>query len=167
MSNFYKVNFKKLAVMLLPTFLRQRKMIAWLKVLVTPLQELYEDFLQKRRYDLYRLNHTGQVFSLRKVLNDEFDNELRRIKIVDAPEMEPQYIYTEAEQQPVYLEDPLYLYQDENYAYTGVDFIVLIPFEVWNIQKTEVQIGEYRFYKIEALVDFFRLASKKYTIQIL
>ncbi len=61
----------------------------------------------------------------------------------------------------------MYLHDDSVYADTGVDFLVLLPFEVWNAHREEVGIGQFRFYKIEALVDFYRLAGKRYKIDLL
>lgn len=167
---WYHIDFDKLVGLLLPTFLRKRKMIAWLGAWVAPLKSLHYKFYQKRNAlngDLYRLAHNGQVCYLRKVLNDNFDNEKRRIRIIDANQYESQYIYTEGEQKPHHL-GTIYLYRNADYADTGVDFIVKIPLEIWLGEKTETsQIGEYRFYKIEAFIDFYRLAGKRYIIELL
>lgn len=166
MYKVFEVDFNRLAVLLLPTRLRQSKMIAWVKVLVSPIVSLHYNFRQKRNEDLYKLAHNGQVCYLRKALNDKFDPIERRIKITDGSRFTPQYIYTEAEQKPKYL-GTMYLRDNSVYADTGVDFMVLLPFDVWNNQKTEIAIGEYRFYDVEALVDFYRLASKRYKIGLI
>ncbi len=167
MSNkVYDIDVKKLSVLLLPTFLRKPKMVAWLHSLVTPLVSLHYVFMQKRAADLYNLNHNGQVCYLRGALNDAFDVELRRIQITDGNRYKRQYIYTEGENKPKYL-GTMYLHDDSVYGDTGVDFMVLLPFDVWNEHRTEVGIGQFRFYKIEALVDFYRLAGKRYKIDLL
>ncbi len=166
MYKIFDINFSKWAILLLPTALRQSRMIAWVKVLVSPIAKLHYDFVQKRKKDIYRLSHNGQVCYLRKALNDKFDKKKRRIKITDGNRYKPQYIYTEAEKKPKYL-GTMYLRQDSDYADTGVDFLVLLPLDVWNSYKTEIAIGEYRHYPIEALVDYYRLASKRYKIQVL
>lgn len=164
MSKIFDINFNRWAILLLPTTLRQSKMIAWLKVLVSPLVSLHYKFIQKRRDDLYKLQHNGQVCYLRKVLNDEFDPIKRRIKITDGNRYTPQYIYTEAEQKTKFL-GTMFLRDKSTYGDTGVDFLVLVPLDVWNTNKTEIRIGEYRFYDIEAIIDFYRLASKRYKIE--
>lgn len=166
MYKVFEVDFNRLAVLLLPTRLRQSRMIAWVKVLVSPIVSLHYKFQQKRANDLYKLAHNGQVCYLRKALNDEFDPIERRIKITDGNRYTPQYIYTEAEQKPKYL-GTMYLRDNSVYGDTGVDFMVLLPFDVWNTQKTEITIGEYRFYDVEALVNFYRLASKRYKIELI
>lgn len=165
MYKVFEIDINRLAVQLLPTRWRQSKMIAWVKSLVAPIMSLHYQFQQKRAEDLYKLAHNGQVCYLRKVLNDKFDPIERRIQITGGNRYEPQYIYTEAEQQPVHL-GTMYLRDESVYEDTGVDFLVLMPFDVWNIQKTEIRIGEYRFYEVEAIVNFYRLASKRYKIQI-
>lgn len=163
MSKIFEIDLNKWVVLLLPTTLRQSKMIAWLKVLVSPIVSLHYKFIQKRNEDLYKLSHNGQVCYLRKALNDAFDPTQRRIKISDGNRYKSQYIYTEGERKPKFL-GTMYLRDNSVYDDTGVDFLVLLPLDIWNSYKTEIAIGEYRFYDIEALVDFYRLASKRYKI---
>lgn len=164
MSSIQNINFNRLAGLLLPTSLRKSKLVAWLKVLVSPIDTLHYNFRQKRAKDLYNLAHNGQVCYLRKVLNDSFDPTLRRIQITDGNRFTPQYIYTEAEQKDKYL-GAMYLRDDSVFADTGVDFLVLVPLEVWNTYKTEISISTYRFYDIESIIDYYKLASKRYKIE--
>ncbi len=152
MSNkVYDIDVKKLSVLLLPTFLRKAKMVAWLHCLVAPLVSLHYAFMQKREADLYNLNHNGQVCYLRGALNDAFDVEQRRIKITDGNTFRRQYIYTRGEQKPKYL-GKIYLHERGDYSDTNVDFIVEVPREI------------YRENEMKALIDFYRLASKRYKI---
>lgn len=162
----FELDIKKLSILLLPTFYRKTRIVAWLYALVTPLVSLYYRFTQKRNDDLYKLRHNGQVCYLRAALNDAFDADLRRIEIADGNRYKRQYIYTEAEQKPCSL-GTMYLRDSSVYGDTGVDFLVLIPQEVWDAEKTEVATDECRFYEIEGLVDYYRLASKRYKIQLL
>ena len=166
----YNIDFDKLIGLLTPTILRKAEILAFLRALVTPLKRIHYDFSQKRNTrngDLYRLKHNGQVCYLRKMLNDNFDSGQRRIKIIDGNLFKAKYIYTEAEQKPVYL-GVMHLNRNVDYAETGVDFIVKIPLEVWHAHKTETsQIGEPRFYAIEAFIDFYKLAGKRYIIELL
>ena len=141
-------------------------MMSWLQVLIAPIKSLHYNFIVKRDLDNYKLKHNGQVCYLRSALNDAFDPSDRRIKITDGNRFTPQYIYTEAEEKPTYLGE-MYLRDDSVYEDTGVDFIVLLPLEVWNDYKTQIRIGEYRFYDIESVIDFYRLASKRYKIEFI
>lgn len=93
----YNVDYNKLVILLLPTFLRKPKLIAFLRALITPLSNLHYQFLQHQRDDHYKLDHNWQVCYLEKVLNDRFDVSVKRIRIIEGEKYERQYIYTEGE----------------------------------------------------------------------
>ena len=153
---WYNVDVRKLAVQLLPTFLRGAVMQAYLKALVKPIDDIHYQFIQKRKENLYIMVHNGQKCYLRAVLNDRFDNELRRIEIDDGNLYDAEYIYTDAEidSNPFlakYLD--LVLYQDGNLSDTAVDFHVRVPSDIF-----------YNEYEMKYLIDFYKLASKRYKI---
>ncbi len=150
---WYNLDINKLTILLTPTFLRKERFLAWLRVLHFPLIEIVDKFNFNRNENLYNLAHNGQVCYLRVVLNDRFDPIQRRIKIADGNRYQRQYIYTRGEQKPKYL-GKIYLYDRADYGDTGVDFIVLIPRGLI-----------YNEYEMKALVDFYKLASKRYKIQ--
>lgn len=154
MSATYNFNIDKLLVLLTPTFLRKRKLVAWLRTLAMPLNKLLDDFKVHRERDLYNLTHNSQVCYLRKALNDEFDPQLRRIKIEDGTRNIRRYIYQRNVNRPLYL-GRMFLYLRGNYIDGGVDFVVVLP-----------QGLEYDRYKLEALVNFYKLAGKRWTIEI-
>ena len=141
----YNLNIDKLLVMLTPTFLRKPKLVAWLRTLATPLHKLLYEFQQARQADLYNLAHNSQVCYLRKALNDEFDDEQRRIRIEDGKQKQRLYIYPRSANKP--------LYQRGDYIDGGVDFIVVLPKDL-----------TYDKYKLEALVNFYKLAGKRWQI---
>ena len=128
-------------------------MLAWLRALHFPLIKVVDDFNFNRNQNLYNLAHNGQVCYLRKVLNDRFDIAQRRIKIIDGNQYKREYIYTDGEQKPKFL-GTIYLRDDADYSDTGVDFVVLIPAGL-----------NYNDYEMRALIDFYKLASKRYKIQ--
>lgn len=154
MSAMYNFNIDKLLVLLTPTFLRKRKLVAWLRTLAMPLNKLLDDFKAHRERDLYNLTHNSQVCYLRKALNDEFDPQLRRIKIEDGTRNIRRYIYQRNVNRPLYL-GRMFLYLRGNYIDGGVDFVVVLPRDL-----------EYDKYKLEALVNFYKLAGKRWTIRI-
>jgi len=154
MSAMYNFNIDKLLVLLTPTFLRKRKLVAWLRTLAMPLNKLLDDFKVHRERDLYNLTHNSQVCYLRKALNDEFDPQLRRIKIEDGTRNIRRYIYQRNVNRPLYL-GRMFLYLRGNYIDGGVDFVVVLPRGL-----------EYDKYKLEALVNFYKLAGKRWTIRI-
>jgi hypothetical protein len=154
MSAMYNFNIDKLLVLLTPTFLRKRKLVAWLRTLAMPLNKLLDDFKVHRERDLYNLTHNSQVCYLRKALNDEFDPQLKRIKIEDGTRNIRRYIYQRNINRPLYL-GRMFLYLRGNYIDGGVDFVVVLPRGL-----------EYDKYKLEALVNFYKLAGKRWTIRI-
>ena len=148
----YNLNIDKLLVLLTPTFLRKPKVVAWLRALAIPLHKLLYEFQQARESDLYNLAHNSQVCYLRKALNDEFDSLLRRFHIEDGKQNARLYIYPRSSNKPLYL-GKVYLYQRGDYIDGGVDFIIVLP-----------QGLEYDRYKLEALVNFYKLAGKRWEI---
>lgn len=150
---WYRLNINKLVELLTPTFLRKEKLLAWLRALHSPLVKVVDDFNFNRNQSLYNLAHNGQVCYLRKALNDRFDVSERRIKITDGNKYNRQYIYTQGEQKPKYL-GTIYLRDDADYDDTGIDFIVEVPQDL-----------NYNGYEMEAVIHFYKLASKRYKIQ--
>ena len=150
---WYKINFDKLVVMLLPTFLRKPRMIAFITLFSAELTKLYNNWLVKKNEDEKWLYHNSQVCKLRKILNDEFDDLQRRIQITDGQLYERKYVYTLGEKKPVY--GKVFLRQNSDYADSGIDFYIIIPKEL-NIVQNQ--------YKLEALVNRYRLASKRFKI---
>ncbi|MEB3005768.1 hypothetical protein [Capnocytophaga sp. G2] len=150
----YNINIDKLTVLLTPISLRKKRLVAWLRILAMPLNKLLDDFKRERRKDLYNLTHNSQVCYLRKILNDEFDSTKRRIKIEDGKRNIRRYIYQRNANRPLYL-GRVFLYQRGEYIDGGVDFVVVLP-----------QGLEYDRYKLEALINFYKLAGKRWTIRI-
>ena len=150
----YNLNIDKLLVLLTPTFLRKPKLVAWLRMLATPLHKVLYEFQRACQADLYNLAHNSQVCYLRKALNDEFDDEQRRIRIEDGRQKQRLYIYPRSANKPLYLGE-IFLYQRGDYIDGGVDFIVVLPKDL-----------TYDKYKLEALVNFYKLAGKRWTIEI-
>lgn len=152
---WYKVDINKLVILLIPTFLRKPVFIAWLQALATPIATLHQQWYNRRLDNLYRLDHNGQVCFLRAALNDAFDADFRRIKITNGNKYQRKYIYTNAEQKNKYL-GINYLLQVGDYADTGADFRVVIPqdFDLVNNR-----------YQLKAMIDFYKLAGKRYNIE--
>ena len=149
------IDFNKLILWLLPNFLRKPKTYAWLQTLCSPAVRLYGLFQAKRDANLYKLVHSSQVFSLQKVLNDRFDAAQRRIYITDSFAKDRLFIYTRAEDKPKHL-GTLPLHNRSDYGDTGVDFIVWVPYAV--------PLTASSTYELKSLVDFYKLASKRYTL---
>jgi len=153
---WYKVDWGKFVIMMLPTFLRKVKLVVFLQAMIIPVAQIHYWWGLKREDNLYKMNHTGQVCRLRKVLNDKVDPELRRITITDGNSFPRKYIYTPAEHKPKFL-GKLFIYSNEDYTGSGSDFVVNIPAGL-----TQNQLD-----KVKAFADFYKMAGKRYRIAIL
>lgn len=150
---WFDIDYKTLVGHLLPTFLRTRRHASWIYSLLTPLMQVYNSWKRHRQNNIYKLQHNGQVCYLRKALNDEFDPAQRRIIISDGGLYSEQYVYTHAENHPKYLGE-MYLRPSSDYEDSGSDFIVHVPKGLVFDQ-----------YNMKALIDFYKLASKRYKIE--
>lgn len=149
---WFNVNWKKLAILLTPTLLRSELIKACIELLMEGINDVHYNWLQFRKSNIYMLAHNSQVCYLRASLNDRFDNELRRIVLIDGNKYQRKYIYTDQEQKPKFL-GTIFIHGDEDYQDTGVDFIVQVPTDIiFNINE------------MKGLIDFFKLASKRYKI---
>lgn len=166
----FNIDFTKLIILWLPTFLRTPVLIAFGVVLITPLISLYIGFLNARRQNLIRMSVTTQKFSMQKRLNDAFDQVDRRIRIIKAVQYSGLFLYTDAEidpNSPDHFSDninnkmkwlngdekPIYL-RTESELYSEYDFIVTVP----NIGINENQL--------RAEIEYYMLQSKNYRIEI-
>lgn len=100
---WFDINYNVFGVQNLPNKWRDVSSIQFLKVILRPLNDLYDKWYNWRIDNLYKLEHTGQVCYLRGSLNDKFDRVERRIYIGDGLLFDTQYIFTEAEEQDVWL----------------------------------------------------------------
>ncbi|MBR1839347.1 MAG: hypothetical protein IJ782_01985 [Prevotella sp.] len=159
----YDVEYKKLAVLLLPICLRQRTLIALLSVLVTPVQWLSERFAEYRAMKDMRLKHNGQVCYLRGILNDQFDPVARRIRVTDNESQHAAVIILRRLLHPVLRIDgrgkagykALRIYRRGWEATGAVGFVVEIP------QELRGTINEQ---ELQAVVNTYKLAGTRYFI---
>lgn len=79
MKNYYNISFARLAVIHLASRIRNSVMIAFVMVLMKPLEDLQFQFLDY----VHSVNTTvnSQVCYMRGMLNDEFDYHERRILV--------------------------------------------------------------------------------------
>lgn len=66
MNKYTVLKWEKLLLWLIPPILRKKTHATWLNVLLSPLKSLYDK-------TLYKMQHTGQVIYLEKVLNETFN----------------------------------------------------------------------------------------------
>lgn len=152
---WFRVAIDKLVAALLPTLLRKPRLMAWLGALLYPVEKRHRSWLQMRADNLYKLEHTGQVGALTQALNDRLDPVLRRIYIAGS-QHEHVYLYMPAEKKPTYL-GGCFLYRKVDYADSGADFIVYVPQGIF----------QQKWFALTALIDFYKVASKRYKITVL
>jgi hypothetical protein len=160
----YIIDFASLAKLLLPPFLRQAKMLSWLRALVKPIQSLNIRFNALMSRIRYRMRFNGQVMYLKHILNDFYDPVLRRIYLGDGNVLGlPEYIYNRVELRPKYLRNRSegiavpYLRNRMEYD-MAVDFIVWVPNALLSADPELAR-------KIRALVNHYRLSGRRFRVQ--
>lgn len=160
--SLYELKIKRLALLLLPTAYRKPILAALAQNLVQGVNVLYGDFMRWRQDKQYRLSHNGQVCYLRAVLNDTFDPVERRILVEDqwSASLQGQRIFMrEAERFvliPARSTGMAFILNRRGFGgVNGYDFWITVPMELRG------QINEAR---LNAIVDTYKLASKRWTI---
>lgn len=158
---WYKIDWNIFALEQIPIVLRKPWFSALAQIVLKPLNSLYYTWYNWRIDNIYKLEHTGQICYLRGSLNDKFDPVERRIYIGDGLLFDTQYIFTEAEEQDVWLdtddeEETIWLRTESETADTGLDFIVYVPETIFNTQIDG----------LKAHIEFYRAGGKRYSILI-
>ena len=160
-SKLYDVNFKRLALLLLPTFRRRPLLAALAYAAVSPLQWLHTRFMLWRSDTDYRLLHNGQVCRLRGLLNDLFDPVDRRITVTEEVSNVGDIVLHRREVQravrlPARGSGRMVVLNRRGYGgVSGYDFWVNIPVALLDEIDTD---------RVRAVVDSYKLASKRYQI---
>ena len=163
-SKLYDVNFKRLALLLLPTFRRRPLLAALAYAAVSPLQWLHTRFILWKRESDYRLEHNGQVCYLRGLLNDLFDPIDRRITVTEEVSNVGNIVLHRREVQravrlPARGSGRMVVLNRRGYGgVSGYDFWVNIPVALLDEIDTD---------RARAVVDSYKLASKRYQINFI
>jgi hypothetical protein len=128
----YQINYGKLLLLLLPTFLRQNVIVALLSALTSPIRTLYNSFIQYKDNTLQELEVTPQVFSLRAALNRAYNLQEGFIIEDYVKQGEWLMLFDEIEYRSellVIVEDDTYLRIDDESTLQQVQggFIVTVP----------------------------------------
>lgn len=161
MNKIFNVDFRKLGLLLLPTFLRQPVLSAIVNAMVSPIGYLHTSFIAFRNDSNYRLSHNGQVCYLRAVLNDLFDPQTRRITIGDIPgDVDGFTLYQRSvgRAKSIPRRDPERLTVINRRGFGGAnrcDFEIMVP-AVLQASITQARIN--------AVVNMYKLATKRFMI---
>ena len=155
-----KIDYTKLAVLLLPTFLRGSRLISLMQVLMQPLQRLHDSLQTNHAARLYQLQHTAQICHIKQALNDAFgitDYQCGfEIQDIDARgEWLMTYDETTAfEDNHLIAHDTAQdvLSDESTIAVITQSFTVLVPTEIWTNPDKMTQV--------RYLTNRYRLASR-------
>lgn len=160
-----QIDYRKLVILLLPTFLRQPVLMAWLRAMAYPLQQLHDRHQAARTQRLYELRHTSQVCYIKNALNNEFGitNYANGFEIEDinAPG-EWVWIYDENvdrfdDEQHMLFDDPTFIHNISAILPPTSAFFVLVP--------QSITIDETNKARIRSIVNKYRLASRTFEIK--
>jgi len=152
-KKIYNVNwFKLVRDLILPT-VKKSVLLAFIDCSLAPIRTKHDEFLRFKTDSEYRINHNGQVCYLQKMLNDKFDNTLRRIRVNNLKPRLPLWIYTIDDDKPIYIHTstdyPVYIYNDIDY-YLEYDFEVFIPYSL-NSFKNQMN-AQINYYKLSYII---------------
>jgi hypothetical protein len=159
--NKFEINYKRLVLLLLPTFLRKELLVAFLRAATSPVVTRYNLFLTNRSNNLYRLRMNGQVCYLRRVLYDAFPEAGGAIRIEDGVTVGWWLYAWDADYDPysnyLPITDDGTVFCDKSTILEGVSgFTVIVPRALFNANNDA---------KLRSLLNNYKLLSKSYTIQ--
>jgi hypothetical protein len=151
-----KIDFKKLVILLLPTFLRKSVWLHILQSAVLSLQKIHSHYEAFKSAKLYELTITPQVCYLEKVLNETICPGEYRITITDAEQKEIPYFFRATDNKDVYFSNSsilqVYFFRLDAHNYAE-SFIVNVP-TFYGTKEPQVR----------ALLNKYKLLSKTYKI---
>ena len=146
-----------------PEEIRQEPLNTDIKFRLNGVKTLYNEFVTYRTAIIKRMRYNAQTIVMRNLLNDLFDNDLRRIRVITTyDEITPLYIFNEAENEPVYIytedeliADPLI---ERKYIYNIDELAVLYDFI---IEAAPGSLTDEQIVRLKATVNYYRLFGKK------
>lgn len=154
----YDIDYKKLALLLMPVRLRRPRLASLVYVTVSQVQRTARLFGSFRADTDYRLAHNGQICRLRAVLNDKYDPVRRRILIEDIASLPESLLHLRSS--GLFLVAPsrpgaITLSRRGFGSFSTYDFTVVLP---------AAMRGDINEDQLRAVVDTYRLAGKRYTL---
>ncbi|MBE9468965.1 MAG: hypothetical protein IMY72_11700 [Bacteroidetes bacterium] len=154
----FEVNWSTVINWLMHPLMRTAFNLNFLNALLMPFKDVYNAFKLFRDTNIYKLSHTGQVCYLEGALNDAFDTDLRRLRIEDAGSDEIILLSLDTDETPLMVDDDItgaiLIHNDSAYFNSDYDFIVIIPYA----------FSSSELYRLKALVDYYKLAGKRYDV---
>lgn len=152
----FQIDYKRLVVVLLPTFLRQPRLVAFGTGMTASVLKLYDRFGENRERNLRRLEYNGQVCYLQKLLNDELDRDGgRRIRIADAAGNTWLLAREEANPEQLMATETTLVYNEAAITSHTNIFTVTVPWLAAEVNKTN---------QLRDFLNEYKLAGSRYKI---
>lgn len=165
-----QIDYRKLAVLLLPTFLRRPILISLLRAWMYPLQALHDRHQEARSTRLYELAHTSQTCHIKDALNKEFgvgnhnqqSSYAAGFQIVDNDAKGSWvWVYDEGVEKfddadHMLFDHITYVYDEPTIMEQTTSFTVKVP--------QSIALDETNKARIRAIVNKYRLASRDFEI---
>lgn len=160
-----RIDYRKLVILLLPTFLRRPVLMAWLRAMVYPLQQLHDRHQSARTQRLYELRHTSQICFIKDALNKEFGitDYAAGFEIEDINATGNWiWVYDENverfdDEQHMLFDEPTWIHDTSSILPPTSAFTVLVP--------KHIEIDETNDARIRSIVNIYRLASRTFEIK--
>jgi len=157
----FSIDFEAMILQLLPKRWRKPLMQHWLLCLQAPTIALYQRLLTYRASVKHQLRYNSQVVYLEAALNDGVDTVARRIFLSEGNNGVPLWLYTPAEEEPLFLGFrgtgagmSAWVFTRSETVAARYDFIVWVPITL-----------TYDPIYLKGLIDSLRLPTKgNYTI---
>lgn len=144
---------------MIPAAIRKQSLTDYVLVLISQLISVYTDFINLRAILKKKMRFNGQVIVLENLLNDTFDNSIRRIRIITLEDLlRKKYIGQTIENKPLWIGQPSELYPQyigqwiEYMNQTGFDITVEVPSGVYTTEQ---------LLQIKKLTNTYKLAGKR------
>ena len=158
-----RIDYRKLVILLLPTFLRRPVLMAWLRAMAYPLQQLHDRHQSARTQRLYELHHTSQICYIKDALNNEFGitdyADGVEIEDINAPGNWI-WVYDENVERfydKLLFDEPTWIHDTSSILPPTSAFTVLVP--------KHIEIDETNDARIRSVVNKYRLASRTFEIK--
>ena len=162
MKQLFNINIKKFALLLLPTALRIEELMLLVKALVTPIENIYNQFFVYASRNILLLKFNTSKISVEAMFKQLFgpgiyitqpaiERALYLSEVLDPvymSESAPDYLYTEgivlsketiylSESEPVYLSGSMPIYLDSFSCLQ--DFTLNVPSVIWSMYENDIK----------------------------
>ena len=161
-----KIDYNKLAVLLLPTFLRQPILMSLARILMVPLQRLHDEHHAVRDERMYQLRHTSQICHIKDALNCEFAVGNHALTPDYAAGFEIEDINAIGDWVMTYDEVPAFadvhtMAEDDDYLLVYDEAIITQATQSCIVYVPKALDFNASLPKVRAIVDLYRLASRR------